>query len=191
MSHNTAEKILLSMYELMATVGYEKASINMICKNVGVTKSSFYHFFDSKEQVLIEIVRQYYITDFSSEIEQIRQVTDPEQYKQLLLSMCYELIDGYETNDELRKIFAETSLQAVRIPEIREIVDSSNQDMLNSLKEYLHHGLSIKAFKEGFNVTENAEILCAVFLGLDSAILNNIAINAKSVVTNVIERMFL
>ncbi len=190
MASNTAEKIVHSMYELIAEVGYEKASINKICKNVGVHKSSFYHFFESKEQVLLEIVREKYQVSYEDDLKLIESTRTKEEYLQKMLDFAYLLLHDFADNGQWRKVCAEIDLQSERIPEIKEIVEESNNASLQALQKQLQHGVNISAFPGSFDVKENAEILYTVYLGLDTVIMYDISINTKNVITKAIKRMF-
>lgn len=56
-SKSTKDKITDTALELFANQGYHKTSINQIAKSVGVSKSLIYNYFESKEDLLDEIVR--------------------------------------------------------------------------------------------------------------------------------------
>jgi AcrR family transcriptional regulator len=51
------EELLGAAMELFMTVGYEKTSVQMITDQVGVAKGLFYHYFDSKTDLLCELGR--------------------------------------------------------------------------------------------------------------------------------------
>jgi AcrR family transcriptional regulator len=54
----TRDKILSATRSLIAKVGLEGTTIKAICEAAGVLPGSFYNLFDSKEQVIITVVRQ-------------------------------------------------------------------------------------------------------------------------------------
>lgn len=54
----TRDKILLATRSLIAEVGLEGTTIKAICEQAGVLPGSFYNLFDSKEQVIITVVRE-------------------------------------------------------------------------------------------------------------------------------------
>lgn len=190
MLEKTAEKIINSMYNLIAEVGYEKSSINKICSNIGVTKSSFYHFFESKEQAFLEIVKFSYTIDFENSIREFEMTNTYEGYKSILIKTGYETISAYESDSSWRKVCAEIDLQSERNSKVMEIVDNFNVETLAFLKKILEHGVMIGVFPKDFNVKENAEILFTAYLGLDTVILYNLPIDAKNVIKKTIERMF-
>ena len=53
---STKKKILDAMYDLVAEVGYDKASIGKICDRVGISKPSVYYYFSSKEEIFTTLL---------------------------------------------------------------------------------------------------------------------------------------
>ena len=68
--NNTKQKLIEAMYELIAKEGYEKASINKVCTLAGVKKPTFYHYFNSKEEIFINIIKETYPSDFDDILKQ-------------------------------------------------------------------------------------------------------------------------
>jgi AcrR family transcriptional regulator len=54
----TRDKILEATRNLIATEGMDGTTIKAICDQAGVLPGSFYNLFDSKEQVILTVVRQ-------------------------------------------------------------------------------------------------------------------------------------
>ncbi len=68
--YKTATKILCNM-------GYEKASIRSIAEAMGITKAGLYYYFESKEELLYQILDSY-MNDLLAGIREIRErVSDP------------------------------------------------------------------------------------------------------------------
>lgn len=62
----TSKQMMSEAIELFTKYGYANVSINQICKEFGVTRGSFYNYFDSKEDLLIK-----WFDSFSFNIERI------------------------------------------------------------------------------------------------------------------------
>jgi TetR/AcrR family transcriptional repressor of nem operon len=56
----TKEKLLAAAEQLMLAKGYTATSVDEICEAAGVTKGSFFHYFDGKEQLGREVVEHFY-----------------------------------------------------------------------------------------------------------------------------------
>jgi len=55
----TRERILDAAEEIMLERSFHSVGLNQILKAVGVPKGSFYHYFDSKEQFGVEMLKHY------------------------------------------------------------------------------------------------------------------------------------
>lgn len=51
MDNNTKEKIIDKALDYFFSLGYDKTSLNMIAKDLGITKGGLYHHFASKEEL--------------------------------------------------------------------------------------------------------------------------------------------
>ena len=61
MTDETAKpKLLDAGRRLMLARGYAATSIDRVCREVGVSKGSFYHFFESKEEFGLAVLEGYY-----------------------------------------------------------------------------------------------------------------------------------
>jgi AcrR family transcriptional regulator len=58
-----------------ASAGYERASLNRIIRARGISKSSFYHFFGSKEALFDTVVREA-----AAALSGTLEIPDPEQF---------------------------------------------------------------------------------------------------------------
>lgn len=51
------DKLLDAALAVFSELGFEQATLNDVAERIGVTKGCFYHYFESKEQLLVELVR--------------------------------------------------------------------------------------------------------------------------------------
>ena len=54
--HPTKARIIAAAWQLFSSQGYDRATVEAILDNVGVSKGAFYHYFSSKEDVLDAVV---------------------------------------------------------------------------------------------------------------------------------------
>src|SRR5262245_33889036 len=54
------EKLLDAAARVMLRKGFEAGSVADICKASGLTKGSFFHYFQSKEDLAVEAVNRFY-----------------------------------------------------------------------------------------------------------------------------------
>ncbi|MGD8289959.1 MAG: TetR/AcrR family transcriptional regulator [Gemmatimonadota bacterium] len=57
---DTRSRLIEAGCELMLARGYSATSIDDLCKTVGVSKGSFYHFFRGKEEFGLAVLEDYY-----------------------------------------------------------------------------------------------------------------------------------
>src|ERR1700722_15235809 len=56
----TKQKLLDAAQELMRTNGYTSTTVDDICEAAKLTKGSFFHYFDSKEQLAVEVAERFF-----------------------------------------------------------------------------------------------------------------------------------
>ncbi len=60
MTIGAREKLIAATRNLMITNGYGSTGVDQICKKAGVSKGSFYHCFETKEDVAIAALNEFY-----------------------------------------------------------------------------------------------------------------------------------
>ncbi len=188
---NTKEKLFNSMYELIAEVGYEKASINQICSNAGIKKSSFYYFYESKESLFLELIKYGYIGDNNLKINEIIKTINVKEYKSKLLNYASSMVNDFEIDIKFRRVVAEIELQSIRNDQVNTLVNAYNNKLKSDLRKILEHGINISAFNNGFDIELNSNILYVIVHGIDSVLLSDIKLDAIKVFNKVIEGLFI
>ncbi len=54
---NTRDEIINTAQKLFYSVGYDNTSIQMILNDIGIAKGTFYHYYKSKSELMLEIVK--------------------------------------------------------------------------------------------------------------------------------------
>ncbi len=77
----TKEKLLEAAQQLMLAKGFPATTVNEICDTAGFTKGSFFHYFDSKEQLGKEVLDRFYRFFLQQTVQQgaFRKKSDPLQ----------------------------------------------------------------------------------------------------------------
>lgn len=57
---STRERILATAAELFALHGYSSASLRDVADRLGITKAALYYHFDSKDDILLTVLRPYF-----------------------------------------------------------------------------------------------------------------------------------
>jgi len=54
------DNLLKTSYDLFLGKGYNATTVDEICKSAGVSKGSFFHYFKTKEELGLEVLKWYY-----------------------------------------------------------------------------------------------------------------------------------
>lgn len=188
--NNTNKKLIEAMYKLIAKEGYEKASINKICTLAGVKKPTFYHYFNSKEEIFITIIKETYPSDFSNILNEIKSITSIEDYKKALYEYGDKFIESYEEDIDMRKICAEIDLQTTRIDEVKKIVNECEDIIACNLYQIALHGREIGAFSKEADIQMFSQNIHNMIIGLDKSCICNIKLDARKIWRFNIDAMF-
>jgi AcrR family transcriptional regulator len=108
-SEETQAQIIKSAIKLFSAHGYTAASVDMICKDAGISKGAFYHHFESKQALFLALLDSWLVT-IDKSIEASRENTVPETF--LLITEAFPYI--FKTANEGLSMFLEFWLQASR-----------------------------------------------------------------------------
>lgn len=75
----TRAKLLASAREVVAREGYENASVDRIAEEAGFSKGAFYSNFNSKEEIILELLETHSLQDVGEIAALLGDVKDPEQ----------------------------------------------------------------------------------------------------------------
>lgn len=101
-TYTVKEKITEQSIRLFEKKGFTETSIQDIVDSIGVTKGTFYYYFSSKEELLMDI-NLGYINDLLAHQEQI--INADISCKEKLFEIVYMLISNIKTQRSAAKIF--------------------------------------------------------------------------------------
>ena len=187
-SVSTKRKILNAMYDLVAEVGYDKASIGKICDRVGISKPSVYYYFPSKEEIFTTLLDSMFPSiDYQRDYPLI---VDRDGFKAALIELGNTVIGGYRSDEKRRRVLAEVSIQANRIPAVQERQATATNRTMGALKDILSHGVEIGALPDGTDVMLYVQILYTVLEGTSNTVAQDEDIDEKAVWAGVVGLMF-
>ena len=74
----TRAKLLESARAVVAREGYESASVDRIAEEAGFSKGAFYSNFNSKEEIILELLETHSLQDVTEIAELLGEETDPQ-----------------------------------------------------------------------------------------------------------------
>jgi len=108
-SEETRSHILEASVKLFSVNGYNKASVDDICEQAGVSKGAFYHHFKTKQDVFLALLDGWLQT-IDQAIEAANDKPVPEIFEQIAASFPYI----FESAGDNLPMFLEFWLQASR-----------------------------------------------------------------------------
>jgi len=114
-SEETRTKIMDAAIKLFSINGYNKASVDDICTEAGISKGAFYHHFKSKQELFLALLDGW-LNNIDKAIDGSKELTAPETF--MRMSEAFPYI--FETAGDGLPMFLEFWLQASRDKKIWE-----------------------------------------------------------------------
>jgi len=114
-SEETRSRIMEAAIKLFSSRGYNRASVDDICEEAGISKGAFYHHFKSKQALFLALLDEW-LQFVDNAIEATKDKTVPETFMQM--TQAFPFI--FESAGENLPMFLEFWLQASRDKKIWE-----------------------------------------------------------------------
>ena len=177
----TKDKIVATMYQLVAEKGYEKASIGRIAEAIDIKKASIYYYFKSKEEIFLTMIDWVYGLEGVNHIGVLENITTAIEYKEYLINYGTILVDWYQQDVDLRKVCCEIDVQSNRIQGVSDRVHEFDQKNEKEVRCILQYGVNLGVFSREFDINLNTQLFETVMHGMDRAILYDLDIASKEI----------
>ena len=122
-------KLLVNGKHLFSTKGFKRTGIKDITQNTGIAAGTFYNYFDSKEELFLEI----YLEENNKLKQEILKVIDMNQDPVKVISASIHLmIDRMENNPILREFFNRKQYKKI-INKLNDNLVKKNYEFANNL----------------------------------------------------------
>jgi len=120
------QKLLERGKDMLFSYGVKKTSVDDITKAAGMAKGTFYKYFESKEEFILELLRQLHITWFhQAELYFSEHSFEPlkERVRSFIRKCFYsqDFLSFFKYHDEFEEILQ--SIQASLNPGFKELID--------------------------------------------------------------------
>ncbi len=137
-------------FAALTKYGYAGLSIQRIADEADLSKSTFYHHFDDKDDLLRSFV-EYVLEEFSRVLS-TRTSDDPVEalwtYVDLLLASDeVDVLQG-ELSDEMLECYVELRAQAVRDDALRELFTRQDDAFAEQLADVVRDGIDRGVFRD-------------------------------------------
>lgn len=146
--------IIKESLKLFRSKSYHTTSMSDIAQACGILKGSLYHYFNSKEELMMKVIEMVHLF-FKAEVFSIAYNEDLEVYDRIekMMARAERIFIDQETGNVDGNIGVETALV---IPEFRPIIQAFFNDFIEAIKHlYLTefeepkaNGLAIRAVSE-------------------------------------------
>ena len=139
------KQIIYSLMSVMATRGYDGASISEIARSAGLTKGLIHYHFKNKQEILIALLQE-----LGTEHQKILDGTLSEKAKspvdQMAAFIDFHLSTGTTSNPEVLQCWIVISAEALRQTEIKHEYNKILTQIANLLISIIERGISQKEF---------------------------------------------
>jgi AcrR family transcriptional regulator len=170
-SDNRKQEFLDAALDLFYQKGYENTTINDIIDKVGLSKGAFYHYFNSKEEVLETIARQYVEKKLNivEKVDQEKNLNALQKFNKIIRDMLDFKVQYSELRWKIYKIIARNN----NIKLESQILDNYMELALPIYKKIIKQGVEEGIFNTSYpeEVAELYIYLSKIFKKMTSEIL--------------------
>ncbi len=142
------EKLTAVSIQLFEKKGFSETSIQDICDAIGVTKGTFYYYFTSKEELLMDIHKRYIDDMLQRQTEILGDSTS--HYRQKLFDMVYMQLHVIEQLGASARVFFR-EIRHLSEERLAEIVPK-RKHFRENLERLLQKGVEAGEFQPDLNV---------------------------------------
>ena len=166
-SQTTKDRILDTAEEIMLEKSFHSVGLKQILDSVKVPKGSFYHYFDSKEQFGVEMLK-HYMAEASNRKRQMLNAhdNDPDPLKRL-----FQYLDG--SVDFVQSVVGRFPCLALKLASevsdlseaMREELAKGFEDWIDIFCEVLDEAVDKKMLPENFDSHSEAQLIQDLWSG--------------------------
>jgi AcrR family transcriptional regulator len=166
---SSRDKLLESAATLFLEKGYDAISVNDICKHAGVSKGSFYHYFETKQVLFMTLMENWSNTVMQSILSQ--PLSANSDLKEVLVEMPYHFDSVFSAVPKGFPILVDFWRQAMGDPEIWKLAVEPYRYFTGFFMRIIETGQLNGSIRKDVGSEVLARLLVAVAMGylLESA----------------------
>ncbi len=140
---NLKEDILDKALEMFSEIGFKKTSINKIVQSLDVSKGAFYHYFESKDELIRELVNRYVdtVVSFPNEIINHPQLSAMEKLNKLIEAFVTYKTVNVEMRQKYRGLANKTDNYEIREMIYADIVEKATVPYVKIFEQGIEEGV--------------------------------------------------
>lgn len=160
---NSKEKISHAALRLFLKDSYKEVSIRDILNEVGLTKGTFYHYYESKEELFEEVTKHFYNNTV---------IADYSKFPKSSLKEFYEYYLNLETLQKPSELDGDMNLFTFLSEAFKRVPDFLELYIAQQKKEIWAWAEIIEVAKKNKEIRTNIknEELAAIFLGINDGV---------------------
>lgn len=158
----TKESILQAAEHLFAVYGYEATSVSMICDAAGVSKGAFYHHYETKQSIFLELMQRW-LKGLDEQLNLIDEST--EDVQEGLLSMGEIIGQVLDVGGPQLPIFLEFWSRAIRDPDVWDATVEPFQRYRDFFAALIQRGIDDGSLRD-LSPHNTARVLIALAVGM-------------------------
>jgi AcrR family transcriptional regulator len=159
----TRETLLGTAARLVAERGFGAVSLGDIASASGFTKGAFYSNFESREAMVLELLRQVHLQQRATMRELVSQAPPPDLAR--ALDLLVEMAVRHGNSPTAPLLIGEMQLQARRNPEVASRVRAGFEEQLSRFAEWIDEVLKSAAHRPALSSRELARTIMALSQG--------------------------
>ncbi len=172
---DTKSRIMETTFKLLLEKGFDNVSITEVKRESNISTGGFYHLFDSKEMLVVEVIKKYIFNYFYLTLEQIKKFegTPKEKLKVAILSMAgddavinetTQLIGGPEKID-YRTLHLLLIEGVQKYDMISDIYSEFFRELLIFINDTINEGIAHGEIRSDIDSTRIAEVIETMTMG--------------------------
>ncbi|GGN93307.1 TetR/AcrR family transcriptional regulator [Haloarcula pellucida] len=160
------EAIMRATFCALQEHGYAGLSIQRIADKADLSKSTFYHHFDGKEDLLLSFL-EFTLEEFDR-VFQLESSGDPATDLQTFFGLLlgdFPTVDGMPEQEDILATYVELRAQAVRNPDFRAKFTETDQKFTDRIATLIEEGREDGAFRD-VDAERTAQFLLTTLEGI-------------------------
>lgn len=172
---DTKSRIMETAFKLLLEKGFDNVSITEVKRESNITTGGFYHHFDSKDTLMVEVIKKYIFNYFYLTMENIKNFegTPKEKLKVAILSMTgddtvinesTQLVGGPEKID-YRTLHLLLIEGVQKYDMISEIYTEFFRKLFNFINDVIDEGISQGVIRSDIDPIKISEVIETMIMG--------------------------
>ena len=160
---SSRDKLLESAATLFLEKGYDATSVNDICKHAGVSKGSFYYYFETKQVLFLTLIEKW-ANDLMQTVLS-KSIPMKSNLKEVLLNLPYQFASAFEAIPKGFPMLVDFWRQSMADPAIWRIAIEPYRYFIGFFIRMIDTGKSDGSIRKDIESEVMARLLVAVAMG--------------------------